>query len=337
MFRPIEIVAALAVLAWRPELHWLAATHAFVWCVQGAVGVYTVTHRLSPLAGRVDVGESLRLLVRTLPAGVYTIVVCVFMQIPIIIMKLIEPNESLLGQFALAYQACMYILIAPYVISSAMLPVVSRASARGDGKDLELISLLVRLTCIFGAALVVVLAPAIPRLTETLFGPEYSTTGELLRTGAWLAIPFAAVNFLLPLFFARSAYGPVGLHGTLGVALMLVAMIFATADSPQAGSLLCVGAGMSAWLVLMLLATRAHVGSFDRARSLGAFASAAATFVVYSFAAQYGMWAAVVTSLALLVVATSVFRFVDRDDLRVLRDVLGGAARGIRARSLEPP
>ncbi len=331
VFRPLEIIAALAVLAWRPELYWLAATHAFLWCVQGAVGLYTVNHRFAPLAGGVDAGESMRLLVRTLPAGVYTIVVCAFMQVPIVIMKLIEPDQDLLGQFALAYQACMYILIAPYVISSAMLPVVSRASVRGDGKDLELISLLVRLACIFGAALVVVLAPAIPPLTEALFGSEYSTAGELLRAGAWLAIPFAAVNFLLPLFFARSAYGAVGLHGALGVGVMLVAMIFVPADSPQYGSLFCVGAGMSAWLVLMLLATRRHVVSFDRARSIGAFASAGATFVVYSFAAQYGVWAAVVASLALLVATTLGFRFVERDDLRIVRDLFSGAARGTRA------
>jgi PST family polysaccharide transporter len=331
VFRPIEIVAALAVLAWRPELHWLAATHAFLWCVQGFAGLYTVTHQLSPLSGQADAGESLRLLIRTLPAGVCTVVICVFMQLPIVIMKLIEPDETLLGQFALAYQACMYVLIAPYVISSAMLPVVSRASARGDGKDLELISLLVRLACIFGAALVAVLGPAIPPLTDALFGSTYSTTGELLRTGAWLAIPFASVNFLLPLFFARSAYSPVGLHGALGVALMLAAMAFGTADSPQAGALLCVGAGMSTWLVLMLLATRTHVASFDRTRAIGAFSSAVATFVMYSFAAQYGLWTAVVTSLALLVTITLIFRLVDRNDLRMLRDVLGGAARSVQA------
>jgi O-antigen/teichoic acid export membrane protein len=331
VFRPIEIVAVLVVLAWRPELHWLAATHAILWCLQGAVGLYTVTHRLSPLAGRMAGRESMRLLARTMPAGLYTIVICVFMQVPIVIMKLIEPDEFRLGQFALAYQACMYVLIAPYIISSAMLPVVSRATVRGDGKDVALVGLLVRSGCILGAALVVVLGPVIPALTQTLFGSEYSAAGELLRRAVWLAIPFASVNFLLPLFFARSAYGPVGLHGALGVALMLATMIVATAGAPQSGSLLSVGVGLSGWFLLTLGATRSHVPSFDRSRSIGAFASAVATFLVYSFAAQYGLGTATATSLALLAVTTAVFRLVDRDDLRIFRDVLGGAGRGIRA------
>jgi O-antigen/teichoic acid export membrane protein len=324
VFRPIEIVVALAILAWRPNLQWLAASHALLWWIQAAVGVHTVSRRLAPLADRVSIRSSLELLAQTWPAGLYTIVICVFMQAPIVIMRLIEPDASRLGEFALAYQACMYFLIAPYLISSVMLPVISRASARGDGKDVGIVSLMVRATSIFGAALVIVFGPAIASLAELLFGARYAATGELLRAALWLAIPFSAVNFLLPLFFARSAYRPVGVQGVLGVAVMLGAMSLAATRDVQAVTMLAVGAGMSAWLLLMLAATRTHVPSFDRKKSIGAFALACITFAVHAVTAAYGMWAQAGVSLAVLALGVMFLGFLSRQDVRLLGQVISG-------------
>jgi O-antigen/teichoic acid export membrane protein len=331
VFRPIEIVVALAILAWQPNLQWLAASHALLWWAQAAVGVHTVRRRLSPLAGRVSLQSSLKLLAQTWPAGLYTIVICVFMQAPIVIMKLIEPDAGRLGEFALAYQACMYLLIAPYLISSVMLPVISRASARGDGKDVGIVSLMVRATSVFGAALVIVLGPVIASIAGALFGVQYAATGELLREALWLAIPFSAVNFLLPLFFARSAYRPVGIQGAIGVAIMLGAMSLATTRDVQAVTLLAVGAGMSAWLLLMLAATRAHVPSFERTKSIGAFVLACITSAVHALTAGYGIWAQAGISLAVLALGVMFLGFLGREDLRLLGRVISGTLGSNRA------
>jgi O-antigen/teichoic acid export membrane protein len=151
-----------------------------------------------------------------------------------------------------------------------------------------------------------------------LFGVEYSQAGELLRAALWLAIPFSAVSFILPLFFARGAYSPVGLYGVLAALMMLVIMVPATSIASQTGALMAIGLGMSAWLVLMLLITRVYVPTYDRSRSLGAFATAVVAMLAHTLAAKLGMWPQVALSLAVLIAAAAAFRALDREDLRVL-------------------
>jgi O-antigen/teichoic acid export membrane protein len=328
IFRPMEIGAALLILMWQPHLHWLAASHALFWCVQGGFGVYTVARHLSPFPGGTRLRSAMQLLAKTLPAGTYIIVIAVFMQAPIVLMRLIERDEFRLGQFALAYQTCMYLLVVPYLIASVMLPVVSRAATRGDGRDIALVGLLVRATCIGGALLVIVLAPAIPPLTLAVFGPRYSHAGELLQAALWLAIPFAAVNFILSLFFARHAYASIGIHATLGALLMLATMIPAVHFAGHTGAVLSVGAGLSVWLLLMILSTRMQMPAYDRLRSLGALAAVLAALMVQSFTAHSGGFVQMGAAVAALVIATTVFRALDGRDAQIFSYALSGALPG---------
>ncbi len=325
IFRPAEVAAALAVLMYRPDLHWLAATHALLWCVQGAVGLHVVAHRLVPFAGPVSMRELTQLLSQTLPAGIYAIVISAFMQGPIVLVKLIERDQFQLGQFVLAYQTCMYFLVVPYLFSTAMLPVMSRAVARGDGVDVGYVDLLIRIVCVFGAAVVVAFGPVIPPLTQALFGAEYSQAGQLLQSAMWLAIPFTAVAFLLQLFFARGAYTPIGICGALGASIMAVTMVPAMSFAPQVGPLLSTGAGMAVWLVLTLLIARVYVPTHKSLRSRRAFAATVVALLVHTLTEQFGAWPQMAISLAALAMATIAFGAIDRGDLNFLVRAMAGA------------
>jgi len=318
VFRPLEILVALAMLAYTPQLHWLAATHALLWCAQGAVGLGTVVRRLAPFAGPVEPRRLLQLLSRTLPAGIYAIVVSAFTQAPIVLVKSFESDPVQVGQFVLAFQICVYLLIVPYLFSTTMLPVVSRSVARGDGQDVLWVDLLVRIVCVGGAATLVVLGPAVPFVSDALFGKQYHEAGQLLQSGLWLAIPFAAVTFLQQLFFARGAYTSIGVCGALGAMVMVAAMFPAMSYAPRAGALLAAGAGMAAWLVLTLWWARSYVLTRRPLRSASAFAAAVIAFAVHTLSAQLGALVQALLSLAALTVATFLLGAIRRDDLRLV-------------------
>jgi len=325
IFRPTETIAALAILALQPDLHWLAAMHAVLWCLQGGLGLHTVTRRLSRLQNHMSGSGSMELLGRTLPSGLYTIVITVFMQAPIVIMKWVDDDQFRFGQFVLAYQVCVYFLVVPYLLSTVMLPVVSRAALRGDGDDIGYIGLLVRLTCVAGAAAAVAFGPAIPALTAVLFGVDYREAGELLSMAMWLAIPFSAVTFLLQLFFARGAYLPIGIYGALGAAIMLIGMPPAASIASQAGVVLVIGAGLGVWLIATLVATDRYVPTYERWRSVGALASAVAAALAYTLTAGFAEWLQIAATLGVLTAATIASRAIDEADLRLLARVVTGA------------
>jgi O-antigen/teichoic acid export membrane protein len=267
------------------------------------------------------------LLSRTLPLALYAIVISAFMQAPVVIMKLVESDQFRFGQFVLAYQVCVYFLVVPYLVSTVMLPVVSREALRGDGNDVGYVGLLVRLTCVVGAAAVVAFGPVIPALTEALFGAEYRQAGELLSVATWLAIPFSAVTFLLQLFFARGAYVPIGIYGALGAAIMMVAMPPAASIAPQTGAVLAIGVGLVVWLIATLVVTDRYVPTYERWRSVAAFACAVAAALAYTLMTGVAQWLQIAASLGILAAATIAFRAIDQADLRLLLRVMTGALR----------
>jgi O-antigen/teichoic acid export membrane protein len=322
IFRPLEVGAALAVLAYRRDLHLLAMVHAALWCLQGVVSVDTVRRRLAPLSGHVTVRGSLSLLATTFPAGVYTIVASIFMQAPIVMIKLTERVQVDLGQFALAYQSCVYLLVIPYVVSSAMLPVAARAVVRGDGKDTALVGLLVRVTCVFGVAAVVLSGPLLPPLVEALFGARYQPAGALLQLAVWLVIPFSVVTFLLQLFFARGAYAPAGWHGAAGVLAMCLMFPPAVAQMAGAGALLSVGAGLSVWYLFLVAVAPRFVPGYDRSGSLRAFGCACAAAVAFGLMGSEGALTQATATLAILMVACIASGALRRSDLGLLASLL---------------
>ena len=81
-----------------------------------------------PIAGLLIIG--------TLNAP-YTIVLGSFMQLPIVLFRLVAGMDENLGQFALAYQSIGYLIAIPIVMATTTLPVLSRSATRGDGKDLR--------------------------------------------------------------------------------------------------------------------------------------------------------------------------------------------------------
>jgi hypothetical protein len=143
----------------------------------------------------------------------------------------------------------------------------------------------------------------------------------------WLAIPFSAVTFLLQLFFARGAYVPIGIYGALGAAIMMVAMPPAASIAPQTGAVLAIGVGLVVWLIATLVVTDRYVPTYERWRSVAAFACAVAAALAYTLMTGVAQWLQIAASLGILAAATIAFRAIDQADLRLLLRVMTGALR----------
>jgi O-antigen/teichoic acid export membrane protein len=325
IFRPMEVVCVVAVLLLRPDIKWLAAVHAVLWWIQGIAGVYTVHTRLARVHGRPTLAGSASLVATTYPAGLYTIVISIFMQAPIVLMKQATDDADYAGQFALAYQACVYLLVLPFVAATALLPVAARSARREDGKDLLLLGLSMRIVSVFGTAVVILAGPAVPWIVESIFGARYASSGALLKLAIWLTVPFTLVNIAPQIFFAREHYRPVGWLGLGGALVMYVLFTPAVTRWSGAGAIPAIAAGLGVWYVGLLASTVRLVPSFDRGKVLRAFTCTCVAATAWLASRNLGDGASVTIALASLVLSCVVMRVFGRSDLATLRDVVKAA------------
>jgi len=322
VFRPLEIVCALAVLAWRQDIQWLAVVHAALWWLQGLVGLRAVHGRLAAIRGNATLRDSLGLLAKTYPAGIYTIVTSLFMQAPIVLMQRTTSDSVYAGQFVLAYQACVYLLVLPFVAASTILPVAARSAQRQDGKDALLTGLILRLVFVLGTLLVVLGGALLPALVEALFGSRYAEAGPLLQRAIWLLVLFTAVNVLSQLFFARESYAPVGWLGMLGAAVMCMFFVPAVERWAGTGGIAAVGGGLVIWYVALLVATSGILPRFDRRGTFRAFLCSGLAAAVFALATGQGNAAQLGVTIGTLLLACLVLRVFRRDDLSTLSGIL---------------
>lgn len=315
IFRPLEAAVALAAVMKGTSLIWLAAIHAGLWWCQGALGLLTVARRLGPIRGTLQLSETMLLLRTAVPASLYTIVTTAFMQAPILLFKQIDEAGTELGQFAVAYQACGYLLVIPYLFFSTALPVLARSLARGDGQDLVLSALLLRAILILGTAALLMMGPFVPWAMIVVFGRTYAGASELMQHGLWLIIPFSGSSLLAQLFFIRKLAVIPGIAGVGATLVMVVSFGPAAKAWGGMGAMMSIALALTTWLAILLGGIGRCESDFPlskTARALGACASAVLVFLLTGGLERE--WQAL-ASLSALAAATLALNAFTSDDV----------------------
>ena len=260
LFRPLEAVVGLSVLAAGGGVIAVTAVHALVWWLQAARGLLIVHHRLVPVKAKWEWRNLLRI-------GCQGSLVCLsalfsswLLQGPLILYRHVAGTENSLGQVALAIQVLVLTCTIPLSISNVSLPVLSRAVARQDGKDVQFMEGMLRISIFLGAAAGLLGMGIGPFLTRTLLGGSYGGTGQLLGPALWLLAPLTAGAAAGQVLIARGRLVPLSLSALTGALVLTLSLPPLAAATGPLGAVLAAGAGMSVRaLSLVLLLNRARM------------------------------------------------------------------------------
>ncbi len=309
IFRPLEVVAGLAVLAAGGGAVLVAAVHAVVWWLQAARGWHLAHHNLVRLFA-----EWTRPVLRTLLAqagkvGVTGILWTWLVQGPLVMFRFVSDSEASLGQLALAMQAFLLLCAVPWAINRAALPVLSRAAGRSDNKDALFADVMTRAGLLIGTAAGLAGMTLGPWLIQAIFGAGYLPTGELLGPAFWLLIPLTVATSATHVLIARGSFLRVGLS-TFAGALVLTGSLFPLArEMGPEGALLATGMGLGTSAICLCWLMR-HFEGIDFARMVyrpGLVVLAAILFYIAADLSGAEGWPALLAGVIALLVGTLKF------------------------------
>ncbi len=269
-----------------------------------------------------------RLLARALPAGLTGLCSGWLLQGPLVLYRQISESDVLLGQVALAIQGLMILAVVPLSAGAAALPVLSRAVARRDGKDLRFIEGLCRLALVLGAAGALTGMAAGPWFVETVFGSRFERAGDLIGPALWLAIPIAMGSTAQAVLFARAQYRSASLAAAAGAFVMTIVLFPLVSAIGELGVLLAAGAGMTGW-ALGAIARVAREGGLDLSRALARpLGAVALSIAVYAALACIDPWLSLSASLVALLAGSMALGVVSPEERRILLNIVEKTLRG---------
>jgi len=264
IFRPIEVLCVLAFVAvHEPSILGIAAIHSASWCVQGLVGAFRARKAMvRPI--RVGIDDSVSLFRDGAAGAVYAFGLAWFLQAPVLLFRHFGESGPALGHFALAFQLIGHLLVIPYFLGAAALPILSRSAMRKDGKDRILALAILAGVPVAGGVFVALAAALGPPAVTLLFGPAYAFTADVLVAALWLLIPLGIAVLLHQFTFAASQRTFLGVVAPLaGAIVMTLSYAPMTANQGYKGAILATGVGMTAWAFLVL-ASLLRIGFFKR-------------------------------------------------------------------------
>lgn len=128
-----------------------------------------------------------------------------FLQIGIILLRKLQPDGAFIGNFGIAMQFMTTLMIAPYAVTQAFLPRLSRSYSRnGGGRVLITAVKLVGALALAGA---IVAAAYGPWFITLVLGPRYAEAADLFRWLCWAFPPYAMAVLLGQCFSVIAARG----------------------------------------------------------------------------------------------------------------------------------
>ncbi len=325
VFRPLEVVAGLAVLVLGGGAVDVALIHSGVWWLQAASGLYLVHRNLVTFRSEATMRGFKLLLGQAVKVGFAGILSAWLLHGPLVLFRHVAESPASLGQLALTIQALAILCTVPWAISRAALPVLSRAAARQDGKDLYFADVMTRIGFIMGAAAGISGLALGPWLVLAIFGESYLPAGHLLGIAFWLLVPLTAATSASQVLIAHGRFAWLSVSAGIG-ALTLTASLppLAGALGPQ-GALLATGLGLSAWAVCILWQL-VESGGILLGRTVlrpGLVAAGSAGVYFAAALAGAGAWPALLIGLLVLIFATLRFVFPPAER-NAIRDWLRG-------------
>jgi len=324
IFRPLEVALGLLALAvWRNPLA-IVLVHAATWWLEVVFGTWLLRTRFDIPQGRWNAADLKPILAESIPMCLAVTLVSVMSQGPLLVFKYLGGLGIAVGNLALAMQVFLILSQVSIAFSTASYPALSRAIARGDGKEKVFVESMMRFVIFFGGMLALAGTALGPDLVPFVFGNKYAEAGSLLGTTLWMMIPWTAMNCLMRVQTARGK-----VHSNLAI-LASGVLFFAVAAGPAVsvfgvqGSVLAAFAGMSVIAGALFIAV-SRDGELDAGiaviRPLGVLILARAAL---HFLAPAGPWASFFVAWAILVAAWFAVGCISRQEIAMLMDVWRG-------------
>ena len=244
-FRGAEAIIGIALVSSGLGVVWLAGLHLAVWTIEAAMSVRLMVRR-----GRLptSLGRSGRLLRPMILVSFWHMagigLLLAFGQIGVVGLRLLDATPAGVGQFAVAAQGLLALILVPGTLAAAMVPALSRVRRRSAGNDQRAVTMLVRWSLVAGTVLAILVEGYGASVVRFVLGPEYTDAAVLFSSLAWATGPYAAAIVSIQALNALGRKRRAALIAAIMVAthITLLVSLFSTQGASSACLALIAGA-----------------------------------------------------------------------------------------------
>jgi O-antigen/teichoic acid export membrane protein len=256
LFRTLEVVVGLVVLALGGGVLAVALVHAASWTCQGAYGLWVVRRSFRLRLARPVRGPVLELVRAGLLIACSSLLWLLMLQLPLVMARPAGLPPEAVGQLAVVLQLWLVAIALPQALLTSALPVLARSVARSDAKDVGFVEVVLAFTLAAGAGAAVLADAVGPPVVTALLGDGYGPAAELLAVPvALIALNTTGWALQNALLLRDRAVLQLVAAG-VGALTVVTCLLLAGARWGAAGPLLSAGVGMLAWNGTLLVAGR---------------------------------------------------------------------------------
>jgi len=247
LFRSLEVVLGLLVVAAGGGLTAVALVHAASWALQAWAGWWLVDDRLAPVRFNWHLADLLQLGRHGIAFMLVSLSLTMLLQGGLVLYKLLQGDPGKLGQLAVVLQALNLLSMVPKSMSAAALPVLSRWVEEGAGGERRSMTLMLR-TSIIGAAGLALLASVLgPILIHWLVGHRYEVAAEAVPVALWLLLPISVCTLMNQLTMAHGEFRRAARISLLGALVTVLVIALAVHGLGVKAVVLGIAAGALVW------------------------------------------------------------------------------------------
>lgn len=251
-FRLLEVALGIGVLLLGAEVWAVALVHLLSWMLQAASGVRMVRRRLLRFAFSLALPDWRIRLNAGLRVGLSRMIDGWLVNGPVVLYRQLTDDLDGLGILAFCLQLLNLLRVVPHALSSAALPLLSRALLRADGKELRFVQALGLFATVQALGVAVLLAWLGDRLIPLALGDGFAPAVGYLQAVCWLAILPALGTGIARLVGLRGRYNRLLAASLAGAAVMSIgAWLWADAFGVRA-LLLASALGSLTWVLLLV-------------------------------------------------------------------------------------
>jgi O-antigen/teichoic acid export membrane protein len=243
VFRTGEVLLAIVALLMGASVIAIAAIHLVSWILEGAAGLALIHRRLVKLrlpsvtwVRFRDVAFDLLAISFSVAAGNWLYVA------PLALIRYVAEDASDVGQFALAWNAAVILSMMLVTVMNSAFPVVSRAHARSDGKDVIYMDFCVRYGVVLGAAAAIFGMVFGPWAITVAIDPAYARAGPIFTAALALLGPIVVSHALDQTLYLQGRTGLIFVMNGAALAAIVVGFVPAFREFGPAGAVYVVSA-----------------------------------------------------------------------------------------------
>lgn len=320
--RPLEVVLGIVVLLAGGGILCLAIVQVFSWWLQALWGIFLFRRFNVKINLNFARSGLLPIFFQGLPIMICAILLTWLYQGPVVMFRHLDGGMDSLGQLALTMQIFMVFVLLPIAVNTVIMPVLSRAAERMDGKDVFYMSFTIRITMVLGAALAIGALGIGPWLVETVFGTRFAMAGHLVGAVMWLVIPGTCAGAILRVLYARGHFLPPVAAAGIGAAALTGTMPFFVTTHGALGAIIAAGIGMGVCAISMFFLF-AMTNTFDwRKMVLKPGILVLTSSIVYWLLKPAGVWLSLPVSWCILLSGALLLRVITPEERKLIAGLL---------------